>query len=194
MPFNLENERAIAMRRELQRKVVELWGVGLERFYPAIVVRMGLGPTLELTPCLRNDEKGEISLLSQYFDEGESLVIGGGNLYCPEGEGESINFTRTFRSRVMKAIDRSGENEDQIKRDSDRITALLSSRLRADYLFDCLPALGIHSRAYIVTFPHLAWMNEEALLVVYSFLLDQEKMKEISLGGLVPKEKSEPPL
>ncbi len=187
MAFTKEYNKAKEIRQRLEKGIGMLWEVEMEQLYPAVVVRMGLGPVMEITPVLRSDSDGKVKMLSREDDE--YLWISDGNLYRPQGEGEEFYFNYELQSRLVRARNRGEANERVIKDDRAKIWEIYPSA-RVDYLFDCIPgdmSLGVHSRVYIVTFPEQEWMKEEGLLAVYAFLEDDEKMKQVLLGGVVQK-------
>lgn len=184
MAFTKERTSADQLRGVLVEKIKKCWGVDFEKVYPAVIVRTGLGASLEVTPLLRHDENGSVVMLGS--DEESFLKIFDGDLYRND-EIETDNFRFEFESTLIRVLKRE-YSDSALREDRTKIQAVFPGA-KISYLFDSIPGemgLGLPSKVFILTFPHHAWMNVDAMLVAYSFLVHPEAMAGVvSSGGAV---------
>lgn len=184
MPFDKERKNAERALTRIRAIVKERWGVELEVLYPALVARMGqIDYQFELTPLLRDDENGRVSLLGS--QDGESLEIEGGNLYWGNN-GRTLRYAYTMESAlVLPVVVGGGDAAAKRTKDLAKLGESFKERARIEYLFDTIPQVlqvGLPARTYIVDFS-CGDSVEAGLLRCFSFLLTANWGRMFVLGG-----------
>lgn len=178
MPFSRELREARKRLSVVRSLILENWEVlSTDELYPALVVRVGAGNKIEVTPTHRDVDNKQIWIHGSTAEE--CLRIWGGNIYSKKSQVDLEPLDFQFASDWLTV-----SKGNPVEHDTQLLGEYFDDA-QITYLFDTKPvsdSYGSEARVYLLSFGS-ALSGSPGLLRTFDFFTDPDWRETIVLGG-----------